>query len=87
LSAALTVSCVFVLRRRHGVAETPVTGSILLPGVYVVATLALAVLAASRQPMEWLAAGVTVVSGLGVWWGMQKKAPQNSVPRGRYHDR
>jgi hypothetical protein len=48
-----------------------VTGSILLPGFYIVATLALAVLAASRQPLEWLAAGITVASGLIVWWGMR----------------
>lgn len=87
LSAALTVSCVFVLRRRHGPEGVPVTGSIVLPGIYVVATLALAVLAASRQPMEWLAAGVTVASGLGLWWGIRKRAPRNSVPRGRFHDR
>jgi len=73
LSAALTVSSLFVLRRRHGAAEIPVTGSILLPGIYVVATLALAVLAASRQPMEWLAAGITVASGLVVWWGFRNR--------------
>jgi APA family basic amino acid/polyamine antiporter len=72
LSAALTVSCLFVLRRRHGATAIPVTGSILLPGIYVVATLALAVLAASRQPIEWLGAGVTVASGLVVWWGFQR---------------
>jgi uncharacterized iron-regulated membrane protein len=34
-----------------------------------------------------LAAGVTVVSGLGLWWGIRKRAPQNSVPRGRFPDR
>ena len=68
LSAALTVSCLFLLRRRHGAAAIPVTGSIVLPGIYVVATLALALLATSRQPMEWLAAGVTVASGLAVYW-------------------
>ena len=67
LSAALTVSCLFVLRRRYGAVEIPVTGTILFPGIYVVATLALAVLAASRQPIEWLAAGVTVASGLVAW--------------------
>ena len=73
LSAALTVSCLFVLRRRHGAAAIPVTGSILFPGIYVVATLALAVLAASRQPMEWLAAGITVASGLVAWWGFWRR--------------
>jgi APA family basic amino acid/polyamine antiporter len=76
LSAALTVSCLFVLRRRHGPAAIPVTGSVLLPGIYVVATLALAFLAASRQPMEWLAAGITVMSGLAVWWGFHRRGPQ-----------
>ena len=73
LSAALTVSCVFVLRRRHGADAIPVAGSILLPGIYVVATLGLALLASSRQPMEWLAAGVTVVSGLAAWWWFQRR--------------
>ena len=67
LSAAFTVSCVFVLRRRHGAAHVPVTGSIALPAIYVVATLGLAVLAAQRQPTEWIAAGVTIVSGLVVY--------------------
>lgn len=67
LSAALTVSCVFVLRRRRGRESVPVTGSIALPAVYVTATLALALLAASRQPAEWIAAGATVLSGLLVY--------------------
>jgi APA family basic amino acid/polyamine antiporter len=73
LSAALTVTCLFVLRRRHGAGEVPVTGSIVLPAIYVIATLGLALLAASRQPMEWLAAGVTVASGLVVWWGFGRR--------------
>jgi APA family basic amino acid/polyamine antiporter len=73
LSAALTVSCVFILRRRHGASAIPVAGSMVLPGIYVVATLGLALLAASRQPMEWLAAGVTVVSGLAAWWWLQRR--------------
>jgi APA family basic amino acid/polyamine antiporter len=77
LSAALTVSCLFLLRRRHGASEVPVTGSILFPGIYVVATLALAILAASRQPMEWLAAGITVASGLVVWWGFRRGPSQD----------
>lgn len=72
LSAALTVSCLFVLRRRQGAAAVPVTGSILLPALYVVATLALALLATRRQPMEWLAAGITVASGLLVYAWMRK---------------
>ena len=73
LSAALTVSCLFVLRRRHGAAGIPVTGSILFPGIYVAATLALAVLAASRQPLEWLAMAITVASGLVIWWGLRQR--------------
>jgi APA family basic amino acid/polyamine antiporter len=73
LSAALTVSCVFILRRRHGTDAIPVAGSILFPGIYVVATVGLALLAASRQPMEWLAAGITVLSGLVAWWWFQRR--------------
>ena len=76
LSAALTVSCLFVLRRRHGAREIPVAGSIVLPAIYVVATLGLALLAASRQPMEWLAAGITILTGLGAWWALRSgKSP------------
>jgi APA family basic amino acid/polyamine antiporter len=67
LSAALTVSCVFVLRHRRGAAAIPVTGSIALPALYVVATVALALLASSRQPVEWLAAGITVATGLAAY--------------------
>ena len=72
LSAALTVACVFVLRRRHGADAVPVTGSIALPAIYVIATLALAVLAAQRQPAEWLAMGITVVSGLLVYVAIRR---------------
>lgn len=78
LSAALTVSCLFVLRRRHGAGEVPVTGSIGLPAIYVVATLALALLAASRQPAEWLAAGITVASGLGAWVALRRWGARSS---------
>jgi APA family basic amino acid/polyamine antiporter len=67
LSAALTVSCVFLLRRRQGAAAITVTGSIVLPAFYVLATVGLAILASSRQPVEWAAAGVTVASGLIVY--------------------
>jgi amino acid transporter len=74
LSAALTVSCVFVLRRRHGAAAVPVSGSAALPAVYVVATVALAALAAGRQPAEWLAAAGTVVSGAAAWRVLRRRA-------------
>lgn len=67
LSAALTVSCVFVLRRRHGARAVPVTGSPVLPAVYVVATVVLAGLAAGRQPGEWLGFLVTAATGLAAW--------------------
>ena len=63
LSAALTVSCVFVLRRRHGAAAVPVTGSVLLPALYVVATLVLAALTLQRAPEQVIGTLSTVVSG------------------------
>jgi APA family basic amino acid/polyamine antiporter len=67
LSAAFTVSCVFVLRRRQGAAAVPVSGSVVLPAIYVAATVGLALLASTRQPAEWGAAATTVVSGLIVY--------------------
>jgi APA family basic amino acid/polyamine antiporter len=75
LSAALTVSCVFLLRRRQGAASIPVTGSIVLPAFYVLATVGLAILASSRQPVEWAAAGITVASGLIVYAVMRRNRP------------
>ncbi len=75
LSAALTVSCVFVLRRRHGAEAVPVTGSVALPGIFVLATVILALLAAGRQPGEWLAAMGTVGSGLAAWRFLGRSAP------------
>ena len=67
LSAALTVSGLFVLRRRQGAEAVPVTGSIGLPAFYVVATIGLGVLAAWEKPWEWVAAAVTIISGVLVY--------------------
>ena len=67
LSAALTVSGLFLLRRRHGAERVPVTGSIALPAVYVIATIGLGVLAAWEKPWEWVAAVVTIASGALVY--------------------
>lgn len=64
LCAALTVSCVFVLRRRLGPDAVRVTGPAALPAFYVLATVGLAVLAARRQPAGWLALLLTVATGL-----------------------
>jgi len=68
LSGALTVSCVFFLRRRHGASAVPVAGSIALPAVYVVATIVLAGLSLQNQPERaLLATAVTVTTGLVVY--------------------
>ena len=55
------------LRQRQGAAAVPVSGSVVLPAIYVVATVGLALLASSRQPAEWGAAAITVLSGLVVY--------------------
>lgn len=63
LSAALTVSCVFVLRRRHGADAVPVQGTAIVPAVFVVATLALATLSVLRDPQQVVGTLLTLVSG------------------------
>ncbi len=63
MSAAGTVACLFVLRRREGRSAVAGIGYPWVPAVFVFATLALGLLAASQRPREWLAAVVTLLSG------------------------
>lgn len=65
LSAAGTVACLFVLRRRGLAAPCP--GYPWVPALYVGSTLALAALAASHRPRELLAAVLTLASGAVVY--------------------
>jgi amino acid transporter len=71
LSAAGTVACLFILRRRLGAAGLPMPGYPLLPLVFIGATLLFAGLAAARQPGELLAAGVTLISGVAVYGALR----------------
>lgn len=83
LSAALTVGCVFPLRRRHGAAAVPVAGSVVLPGVFVVATLGLAGLSVAHDPSQVVGTGFTIVSGGLLYLSLR---PRLRGARGR-HDR
>ena len=63
MSAAGTVACLFVLRRREGKSVVTGIGYPLVPAIFVVATVTLGLLAATQRPQEWLAAVVTLLSG------------------------
>lgn len=63
LSAAATVSCLQVLRRREGAGRVPIPGGLAVPGFYILATLVLAALAASLKPWSLVGPLVTVASG------------------------
>ncbi|MGE0484655.1 MAG: APC family permease [Gammaproteobacteria bacterium] len=75
LSAALTVTSLFVLRAREGAAAVPITGYPWVPALYVGATLAIAGLAAWRRPLEPLVGLATIGLGLLAWWlGARRRA-------------
>lgn len=73
VSAALTVSSLFVLRRRHGAAAVPVPGWPWVPAVFVVATLVVAYAAALRRPAEPLVGLATIVVGLFAWFAVSRR--------------
>jgi APA family basic amino acid/polyamine antiporter len=83
LSGALTVASLFVIARRHGRQAVVVWGYPLTPILYVAATLVLAGIAGQRQPLELLAAVITIVSGSVVYYGfgLQKglRAPDSGL--------
>ena len=76
ISAALSVASLFVIARREGRPPSAVWGYPLTPVFYVAATLILAILAGRREPMQLLAAVVTIVSGSVVYYafGLHKVA-------------
>jgi APA family basic amino acid/polyamine antiporter len=76
ISAALSVASLFVIARREGRGSISVWGYPLTPLFYVTATLVLAVIAGRREPMQLLAAVVTIVSGSVVFYafGLHKVA-------------
>ena len=64
MSAAGAVTCLFVLRRREGAAVVAGIGYPWVPGIFVAATLVFGLLSAVQRPREWIAAIVTLLSGL-----------------------
>ncbi len=63
LSAAGAVACVFLVRRREGAQAVPCVGYPVVPALFILATLVLAGLAATRRPLELAAALATIASG------------------------
>lgn len=83
ISAALSVASLFVIARREGRGALAVWGYPLTPLLYVLATLVLAALAGRREPLQLLAALVTIVSGSVVFYafGLHKvAAPAGLTP-------
>ena len=78
VSAALTVASLFVIARREGRAAVHVWGYPFTPAFYVLATLILAGIAGRREPVQLLAAIITIVSGSVVYFafGLHRTAAQ-----------
>jgi APA family basic amino acid/polyamine antiporter len=83
ISAALSVASLFVLAAREGRHAVSVPGYPFTPLFYVVVTLVLAGIAGWREPMQLLAAIVTIVSGSVVYYafGLHRVAPQAVTAR------
>jgi amino acid transporter len=77
MSAALSVISLFIIAKREGRQAVKVWGYPFTPLFYVLVTLVLAGIAGWRQPMQLLAAVLTIVSGSVVYYafGLQKAAP------------
>lgn len=72
LSTAATIACVYVLARRRGAGARDLPGYPWAPAVYIVCTLAFAVLAATQSPLEMAAAVATIVSGALLYAGISR---------------
>jgi len=71
ISAALSVASLFIIARREGRAAISVPGYPFTPLFYVIVTLVLAGMAGSREPMQLLAAVVTIVSGSVMYFAIK----------------
>jgi amino acid transporter len=82
ISAALSVASLFIIARREGRQAVAVWGYPFTPLFYVLVTLILAGIAGSREPRQFLAAVITIVSGSVVYYafGLNKVAPPRAVP-------
>lgn len=78
LSAAATVTGLFVVRRREGARAVPAPGFPWAPALFVVVTLASSAFLAMRQPVEALAGLATVASGLPVYAWMRRRQVRES---------
>ena len=67
LSAALTVACVFRLRFRQTADNVAVWGYPMTPVIFITASILLALIAATENPLEFLAALITIGSGLAIY--------------------
>jgi amino acid transporter len=68
VSAALTVSSLFLVAKREGRGAVQVWGYPFTPAFYVLATLILAGISGRRSPIELITAVITVVSGSVVYF-------------------
>ncbi|MBM3751250.1 MAG: amino acid permease [Acidimicrobiia bacterium] len=73
ISAALSVASLFVLAKREGRQAIAVPGFPFTPLFYVIVTLVLAGIAGARDPLQLLAAVVTIASGSAAYFVMTKK--------------
>jgi APA family basic amino acid/polyamine antiporter len=82
LSAALSVASLFVIAKREGRQAVSVWGYPFTPLFYVLVTLVLAGIAGWREPVQLLAAVVTIVSGSVVYYafGLHKVAAPMAIP-------
>ena len=83
ISAALSVASLFVIARREGRQSIVVWGYPFTPIFYVAATLLLAAIAGRREPVQLLAALITIVSGSVVYYafGLHRVAPRPDVAK------
>jgi APA family basic amino acid/polyamine antiporter len=84
LSAALSVASLFVIAKREGRQAVSVWGYPFTPLFYVLVTLVLAGIAGWREPLQLLAAVITIVSGSVVYYafGLHKVAAPIALAEG-----
>jgi APA family basic amino acid/polyamine antiporter len=68
LSTVCTVSCLFIVVRRKVVDTKQLPGYPWAPGIFIACTLVFAGLAATTSPKEMLAAVLTILSAVIVYW-------------------
>jgi amino acid transporter len=83
LSAALTVSSLFVLRSRGEAVRVPFYP--WPPLIFVSGTLLIAAIAGARKPTEFLVAVGTLAVGLLAYWLQSRSRPAKSQPQAPLH--